>query len=142
MHEQPGIEARAVSAFVPSWRILHDSLKCFCPAMLYAECHCVGQKLLECVGRHALQPVGIDAIHELLETENLDAGAYALHAARRHNAGKQNDDDYRKRNRAEHPQPGLSEVNMEEISSENKWSSGDHSAENPVGVCALGIERV
>src|SRR6185437_8393368 len=43
---------------------------------------------------------------------------------------------------AEHPQPGLSEVNMEEISSENKWSSGDHSAENPVGVCALGIERV
>ncbi len=46
--------------------------------VLDAERHGVRKKFFESVGRHCLEALGVDAIHELLESEDggVDAGTF------------------------------------------------------------------
>src|ERR1700724_875556 len=74
----------AVRRNVPVGRIFYYSVEGLCPVVLDAQRHGVGEKFLERVGRHALVAVGIDAIHELLKSEDSDSRARTGHGLRRH----------------------------------------------------------
>ncbi len=74
----------AVRRSVPVRRILHDSVERLRPVVLDAERHGVGKKFFERVGRHALDAVGVDAVQELLESEDGDSDARTGHSFRRH----------------------------------------------------------
>src|ERR1035438_5154930 len=85
--EEDGIEAHIRRrSHVPCGLVLRDSLEGLGPAVLDAQRHGVRQKLLEGIGRHALQAVGVHAVNELLEAEDLNLGAHALQRLRSHGA--------------------------------------------------------
>src|SRR5258706_5134266 len=96
--EKYGIEAHAVAiarAYVPTRRIFYDAGEGLRPVMLYAEGHRVGEEFLERVGRHCLQPVGVDAVHELLESEYGSVSAGSFESLCRHHAGEEPPDHRR-----------------------------------------------
>ena len=63
------------------------------PVLLDAEGHGVRQEFFEGVGRHALDAVAIDAGHEFLEAETLDASARAADGFGGQAAAKEEDDE-------------------------------------------------
>jgi len=74
----------AVRRNVPAGRIFYYPVESLRPVMLDAQRHGIRKKLFERVGRHALDAVGINAIHELLKSEDSDSGARAGYSLRRH----------------------------------------------------------
>jgi len=61
--------------------------------MFDAQRHRVGKKFFEGVWRHDFEVVGVDAVHELLKSEDGDVNARAFQSFRRHDASKKPPDD-------------------------------------------------
>src|SRR6476620_11821758 len=57
----------AVRRLVPRGWVLDDPFNCLGPVVLHAQGHGVGKEFFKSIRRHALEPVSIHAVHELLE---------------------------------------------------------------------------
>src|SRR5260370_33970352 len=91
--EVKSIEGRESGRRVrPGRRVLHDSHERLGPTMLHAQRHGLWKKLLKGVRRHALQAVGVHAVHEFLKAEHLHAGARSLQAGSGKLAAKEKND--------------------------------------------------
>src|ERR1035437_7300728 len=74
----------AVWRGVAAWRIFHDAVERLRPMVFDAQRHGVGEEFFERVGRHALDAIGVDAVHEFLESEDRDCSARAGDSLRGH----------------------------------------------------------
>ena len=97
VREQNGIEHHSIWRHIPLRRILHNPGEFLRPRVLDTQGHRIGQVFFESIRRHAFEPVGIDAVHEFLESEDLDLSSDAFQALGGHDPCKQDDDHDRYR---------------------------------------------
>ena len=133
----------AVRRNVPAWRILDDALEGLSPVMLDSKRHGVRQKLFEGLkGRHPLDPVGVDPIHELLEPQHGDLRSDSRQSFRCHLAREQPPDQRGNENASNDQRDGVEQVHPTHYLNPDHENRDCDRGGDAIAVGGFRIERV
>ena len=110
--------------------------------VLDAERHGVGKVLLERVGRHSLQTVGIYAVHEFLKSENRNRSAAAEQRLCAHHPGEQIPDDRRDDQCSNQQRDRGEEILEAEELEEAEWQQRENDSADVIGIRGVRIDQV